>query len=77
VMEKLEEAFKWCLSNSRTGKVFIETDVRAHANPTRMKNIEKATHDLISKLNSTCPNCGAPGFIVKLKLKNSYLYWKL
>ena len=67
--EKLKEAFHWCLSNSQTGNVFIETDMRAHANPTRMKNIEKATQDLITKLMNFCPECGAPGFIINESVK--------
>lgn len=63
--KKLKEAFTFCESHSASGNVFIETDMRAFANPTRMKNIEKATQNLISKLLSFCPECGAPGFIVK------------
>lgn len=62
--EKLKEAFFTCSAHSKEGQVFIETDMRAHANPTRMKNIQKATENLVSKLLSICPNCGAPGFIV-------------
>ena len=45
-----------------TGQVFIETDVCAHANPTRMDHIRLATEDLVKKLCSLCPTCGAPGF---------------
>ncbi|PKM93151.1 MAG: hypothetical protein CVU84_17220 [Firmicutes bacterium HGW-Firmicutes-1] len=67
--EKLKETFNWCLTKSRTGNVFIETDMRAHANPTRMKNIEKATQDLIAKLMKFCPKCDAPGFIIKEAIK--------
>jgi len=67
--EKLKETFTFCMSKSREGTVFLETDMRAHANPTRMKNIEKATQDLISKLLSFCPDCGAPGFVVNEKIK--------
>ncbi len=48
------------LADSR--RVFIETDVRAHANPTRMKNIRLAAEDLLEKLNSRCQACGLPGF---------------
>ncbi|KAF0195752.1 MAG: Uncharacterized protein FD169_1240 [Bacillota bacterium] len=66
---KLKDAFSFCMSKSREGTVFLETDMRAHANPTRMNNIEKATQDLISKLLSFCPDCGAPGFIVNEKIK--------
>lgn len=65
----LKEAFAWGGSNSLSGKVFLETDMRAHANPTRMENIKKATEDLISKLQKFCPNCAAPGFIVSEKIK--------
>lgn len=67
--EKLKETFNWCLTKSRTGNVFIETDMRAHANPTRMKNIENATQDLIAKLMKFCPKCDAPGFIIKEAIK--------
>lgn len=65
----LEEAFQLCLSKSDTGQVFIETDMRAHANPTRMENIKKATEDLVKKLLQTCPKCDAPGFIVSDKVR--------
>ena len=41
--------------------VFLETDMRAHRNPTRMKNIEKAGIDLIKNTKNTCPDCGTPG----------------
>ena len=49
---------------SRYGKVWAETDMRAHLNPTRMKNIGLATQNLISKINSLCPYCQTPGFEV-------------
>jgi len=63
--EKLFDAFKQCGELAKNGEVFIETDMRAYANPTRMGNIERATQDLILKLLSLCTECGAPGFIVK------------
>ncbi|MHB1395043.1 MAG: DUF6671 family protein [Clostridia bacterium] len=62
--EKLREAYFKCSELSKMGDVFVETDMRAHANPTRMKNIQKATENLVSKLLSLCPNCDSPGFIV-------------
>ncbi len=62
----LEAAFAWALAASASGQVFVETDVRAHANPTRMANIRLAAEDLVKKLHSLCPSCGTPGFwIVK------------
>ena len=68
-VDKLKDAFCRCLAESRSGNVFVETDMRAHANPTRMKNIEKATQEIIAKLMNFCPKCGAPGFIVKEAIK--------
>ncbi len=46
------------------GSVYIETDMRAMYNPTRMKVIEKATIKLAAKINSHCPECDSPGFDV-------------
>lgn len=59
---QLIEAVDYTLKNSPIGKAHIETDMRAMYNPTRMKNIEKATRNLISKINSCCPKCSTPGF---------------
>ncbi|MDB9534836.1 hypothetical protein PN451_03060 [Dolichospermum planctonicum CS-1226] len=49
-------------------KFNIETDMRAMYNPTRMKNIALATQDLINKINSLCPRCNTPGFIINQKI---------
>ncbi len=46
------------------GKVHVETDMRASYNPTRMQVIEKATVQLIKKMQCTCPQCKAPGFSI-------------
>ncbi|ODS99256.1 MAG: hypothetical protein ABS56_01755 [Lautropia sp. SCN 69-89] len=58
----LEAAFAWAQTQSAGGQVFLETDLRAHANPTRMEMIRLAAEDLVKKLLSPCPACGAPGF---------------
>ena len=58
----LETAFAWALAQSASRRVFLETDMRAHANPTRMENIRLAAEDLARKLRSLCPACGTPGF---------------
>ena len=47
---------------SKYNSVYVETDMRAMFNPTRMKVIEKATEKLVQKIKSTCPNCQKPGF---------------
>ncbi len=59
---ELEAAFAWALAESANGRVFVETDVRAHANPRRMENIRLAAEDLAQKLCSLCPACGTPGY---------------
>lgn len=50
---------------NKFGTCFIETDMRAMQNPTRMLVIEKATQKLIEKIQSCCPNCQTPGFGIK------------
>ncbi len=42
----------------------VETDMRAMYNPTRMKAIESAMHKLLQNIQSFCPNCEVPGFVV-------------
>lgn len=44
------------------GEAYIETDMRAMNNPTRMKIIEETTLLLIEAIQSTCPKCHFPGF---------------
>jgi ribosomal protein S27AE len=61
--KELIEAVESTLKQSPSG-IQIETDMRAMYNPTRMKNIERATRDLIKKLQQVCPNCSYPGFDV-------------
>lgn len=46
------------------GKAFVETDMRAMYNPTRMSVIEKVAKRLVEKIKCTCPNCNTPGFDV-------------
>lgn len=62
--EALVEKVSGMLSGLFTKKIFVETDMRAHRNPTRMKAIEKATENLIQNIASLCPKCRAPGFVV-------------
>jgi hypothetical protein len=44
------------------GPVRIETDMRAHLNPTRMAEIGRLAEKLAQRLATCCPACGAPGF---------------
>lgn len=47
---------------NKYGIVYIETDMRAMYNPTRMSVIEKGVRKLIYKIRSICPQCNTPGF---------------
>lgn len=42
--------------------VWLETDMRAHRNPTRMTMITRSAQELARLLNSPCPGCQRPGF---------------
>jgi hypothetical protein len=53
----------------RSPQIHIETDMRSHYNPTRIKNIAKATEDLVRKLQQHCPNCNFVAFDVVENLK--------
>ncbi|MDP4933075.1 MAG: hypothetical protein NWR30_00040 [Salibacteraceae bacterium] len=44
------------------GCVYVETDMRAMFNPTRMKVIAAAARKLVAKIETVCPCCGMPGF---------------
>lgn len=48
----------------KEGTVWIETDMRAMYNPTRMRVIAQATDNLIDRMKSVCPVCNHPGFWV-------------
>lgn len=40
----------------------LETDMRAHMNPTRMREIARLAHALARRLATPCPACAVPGF---------------
>jgi hypothetical protein len=42
--------------------VLLETDMRAHCNPTRMASIRRLGFQLVRRLRQLCPACGAPGW---------------
>jgi hypothetical protein len=57
---ELHQAVSWALAQAETA--WIETDMRAMYNPTRMRVIQQATENLIQKMRCGCPQCGCPGF---------------
>ncbi|NBV76970.1 hypothetical protein EBR66_02325 [bacterium] len=61
-LSHLEEVVRSLIRFPWRRYVFLETDMRAHRNPTRMQAIHAATNDLLTILKRTCPLCGTPGF---------------
>jgi hypothetical protein len=58
----LHEAFDVARRASRGGRVFVESDLRAHQNPTRRAVIARAAADLVARLACHCPSCDSPGW---------------
>jgi hypothetical protein len=66
--ESLSRSFRAALARSKAGVVFVESDLRAHRNPTRMARIAEAGRDLAVRLLCLCPACATPGFGVTARL---------
>ena len=50
-------------------KVVIESDLRAHASPSRAENIKKAFTELAIRISSLCPGCESPGWGIRSSLR--------
>lgn len=66
--DRLRACFDEALAQSSHRQVFVEWDLRAFANPSRMQNIEQATGDLLQRIQSRCLACEAPGFWITERL---------
>jgi hypothetical protein len=69
----LKQAFDKLIKESNS--IFVETDMRAMYNPSRMMVIENATKKLVDKTNSCCPECKIPGFGVTNAKKGLACSW--
>jgi hypothetical protein len=58
----LEIAFKDSIKHSKNGKVWVETDMRANMNPSRMSVIRRLADELARRLLALCPKCENPGW---------------
>lgn len=58
----LEAAYREAIKSSPERKAWVETDMRAHLNPSRMKFIQKLGEDLADRLLCCCPECDKPGW---------------
>ena len=68
-LESLDTAFANCLKESPDKKVWVETDMRAHMNPTRMKAIGQLGQEMAVRLATPCPSCETPGWGISSKIK--------
>jgi hypothetical protein len=50
------------------GSVYVETDMSAQFNPSRMEVIEQATKKLVAQLLVHCPHCQLPGFAINERI---------
>ncbi len=60
--EQLVAAIDRCSRASSAGLAVVETDMRAHRNPTRMATIRRLAFQLARRLATPCPACAAPGW---------------
>lgn len=61
--EELKACAAGLFSQLFVKKIYMETDMRAHRNPARMKNIQKAAEHLAKQCKVLCPSCQMPGFV--------------
>jgi hypothetical protein len=60
--DDLHQAIQRAAAASADGQALLETDMRAHRNPTRMASIRRLGFRLVRRLARRCPSCGSPGF---------------
>ncbi|MBI1270408.1 hypothetical protein GC174_08245 [bacterium] len=60
--DALRQAIDLARAESEDGIALIETDMRAHMNPTRKRVIRKVAAQLGRRLRSLCPQCSCPGW---------------
>jgi hypothetical protein len=58
----LDEAIRLTAAASSDGRALVQTDMRAHQNPTRMAAISRLAARLVQRLLALCPDCAMPGF---------------
>ncbi|MCY7308448.1 MAG: hypothetical protein LH632_20405 [Rhodoferax sp.] len=58
----LDDAVATAAASSADGRARIETDMRAHLNPTRMDMLARLAMRLALRLAAHCPGCSAPGW---------------
>ncbi len=63
--EGLKYSLEVSMKRSKDGAAWVETDMRAHMNPSRMSVIQEVARKLANQLNTPCPQCNSPGWGIK------------
>lgn len=61
-LEDLQAAIEECTGAAANGLARVETDLRAHACPSRQPIIGQCALQLAHRLTACCPSCGTPGW---------------
>lgn len=61
-VETLKDALERCAHASMDGLAHVETDMRAHMNPTRQQVLREVAVQLSRRLAALCPECRTPGW---------------
>jgi hypothetical protein len=61
-LDELVDTFKDCVRQSADRLAWVETDMRAHLNPSRMRAIARLASKMATRLSTVCPQCHAPGW---------------
>lgn len=60
--EDLDRVLQDCAKQSEDGRAFVQTDMRAHMNPTRMAALGRLAERFADRLACLCPACRTPGY---------------
>lgn len=60
--QALASAIIHCAAHSRDGRTLIQTDMRAHMNPTRMATLRRLAGIFAERVATPCPACAMPGY---------------
>lgn len=58
--DEVDHAIACCLD--RAGRALVQTDMRAHLNPTRQRALTELAEQLARRIATPCPACASPGW---------------
>ncbi len=74
-LDGLGRAIDAAAAASSDGLALVETDMRAHCNPTRMASIRRLSFRLMRRVATPCPACSSPGWGVVDRLEGLPCDW--